>query len=610
MFLHLLLSFSSSEVITCSHDFNLDKELRGDDPIPLVKRSGKAYSIGSKDQPFRLCFDMKSIDDGTIDNCQCKSGSAGSVPSGCGNQNHDSTQCLETDVLDANKRKVIKDTFANVKEFLESNLNVTVDTQTNEVTKTDCEYTNFDSLKAQGKLNASQCDLFIAVYARPFGSGSSGLAFAQATATSSVDRRPVRGKITVNPSKIPSEAQSFRSGNRQFIITVLHEINHILSFSSGLFEHWLNEDTNEAYGSSIFVYADKEGHNLTNAGERTNKLVHQFLHTPSHTKWVNERFHVETEGYKHWGLEIEDGGGSGTAGSHPNERLYFTDLMQGRTYGPGYIGPIFYNSLKDSNWYNPSENIIEKLTYLDDKYEVDSQTNERILFGPPQNTFPSSHICEKNQATSCFYDYIYAGLCSLKEKNSITKADFTSYSDYYNPNDRSLVGQDDLLDYVPTVLPWYNCRDPGAGGKERRGYSADGDPEDFGELYDNASVCAISTLYKSAIISAFSSPRCYHSFCGDDMKVRIVVDGVQKVCNKDGKKLRWEGYSGYVICPPSSVVCANRNEYVHVLPITSMTPDRGPIDGKNLVSIKGTNFGGFTNETLEIILEKLNAIFL
>ena len=579
MFLGLLFSLSSSEVFTCTHEYDSDSELRSMEPKSLIR---KTHEIQDKDSQFRVCFDYASIDDSSYDSTQCTSTTG---------------TCQSTDILDDSKRSVIKETFANVKKFLEDNINVTK-TPDGEISN-NIGTSMYSKTYEFKEATNNECDLLIVVYARPFGSGSSGLAYASSLSYSSIDGRPIIGKITVNPTKLPTEAQSFDSGARQFITTVLHEINHVLSFSSSLFKKWLDSDGKE-YGDDVFRYADEDGNVIDSSA--TDKVIHTFLTTPHLTKWANERFHVSEENSEKYGLEIEDGGGSGTAGAHPNERLYFTDLMQGRTYGPGYVGPIFYNTLLDTNWYIPSTGVIEKLTYLDDTLEVDSTTTESILYGPPIKNFPSSHICDTKQQTSCFYDYIYSGICALKDVSSLSDAQLTAdpYKSYYRPNSESTVGQDDLLDYVPTVLPWYNCRDSGAGGKDKKGYSSGESPEDYGEYYGNQSVCAMSTLYHSSLYATFSGPRCFDSYCGDDMRVRIVVDGVEKVCNKDGKKLKWDGYSGSVVCPPSSVVCANRKEYKEVLAITAMTPDRGPIDGKNLVSIEGTKFGNYTKENLTI----------
>lgn len=554
MLFSFLLFFSACHGITCLHDFYQHKVLR--EITEPIRRVEETVDDAAERQPIRIDFNMDSIDDASKDSQQCTSAIG---------------TCTSDDILDDTKRATIKNTFYTVRDFLQNNINIT-------------------------RRSTDTYDLTISVYARPFGSSSTGLAYASSLEYNGVGGRPSVGQIVVNPAKLPSSAQTFDSGERQFIITVLHELNHVLSFSSSLFGRW---QTNV---SSAIHYTDGYGSEITAAefSSYSGGLVsHEYLRTPHLLNYVNERFHIHNETLKTLGLEIEDGGGSGTAGSHPNERLFFTDLMQGRTYGPGWISPIFYNTLLDTGWYTPSTEVIEDLVYLDDSLNAKITLTEDILLQPPRKSFPPAYLCTSAALQACFYDYSYTGACSLM---SSSEADYDGHEDWYNPHSSSNVGSDNLLDYTPLVLPWYSCRTNGSAGLGTiQAYQSGYDYTKYGETFSANSTCALSTLSSGITGGLIAQPRCYEAWCGSDNKVRLVVNDEEFYCKYDGQSASFSNFAGYVTCPPAGAVCANRPKK-EVFGVTSIMPDRGPIDGQNLVGITGNGYSKYNQSDVTITL--------
>lgn len=320
---------------------------------------------------------------------------------------------------------------------------------------------------------------------------------------------------------------------------------------------------------------------------------------------MNNRFKVKNETLINIGLELEDSGGGGTAGAHPNEKLFFTDLMQGRTYGPGWLSPIFYNSLLDTGWYVPSEELLEEeLIYLNSQLDPKILINESVLLEPPLKSFPLEYQCQSSALQACFHDYTWTGTCSLTSWNSndIPPKD-KERADWYNPdNKQDFVGTDQMLDYANLVLPWYSCRATGENGLERmKEYEEGYDPSNYGESFDNDSTCAMSTLQKGFTGSLISTSRCYKAWCGTDNKVRLVVGDEEVYCKRDGYLAKFTDYAGSVTCPPAGIVCANRKKR-DVFGVSTIFPDRGPVDGKNLVAIVGNNYDMYNRSSLNITI--------
>lgn len=584
----LLFAAVSCQVFTCMHDIHMNSELRKSEPESLRNLHDITAALNPDGtnptnstnvtlpahNHLRIHFNMDSINDTSKDKYhQCTA------------EGHPETKCQATDVLNQAKRDIIYSTFKYVERYLSENINVT----------------------DWARSNDKQYDLEIEVFARggSFGAKSSGLAFASSSNYHPQSQRPISGTITVNPSKLPSEPQTIESGDRQFIMTVIHELNHILSFSSSLFGKWHPNGRNQTENKKVLHYTNDNGDEISESdytSYNSTLVPHKYVRSDRLKKWVNDRFHVLNSSLTGLGLEIEDSGGSGTAGSHPNEKLFFTDLMQGRTYGPGWLSPIFYNTLLDTGWYVPSKNLIEDLIYLDDHFNTKIHVNESILLKPPQRSIPLPYQCQSTSLQACFYDYTWTGTCSLVQWNDPEKVEPEDMNkkDWYNPNEQSLVGQDNMLDYANLVLPWYSCRSTGDNGLKRMvDFEPDYNYSKYGEAFLPNSTCAMSTLQQGFTGSLLSTSRCYEAWCGTDNRVRLIVNGEEYYCKKDGQQAKFSGFAGSITCPPAAQVCANR-KLKEIFGVTSLFPDRGPIDGQNLVAIVGNNYDNYQNVTIKL----------
>jgi hypothetical protein len=421
-------------------------------------------------------------------------------------------------------------------------------------------------------------DLRVAVSFGDYGSDSTVLASAVHTRLNSGDARPIEGKIMINRHRMPSLPESFYSGERQFFMTLLHELTHILVFSSSLFWHWR---------SIVF----QQGFRVVYEDVKWN-ITHNFLSTPKLNEWVRKRFNIVDPEWHDIGLELEDGGGSGTADSHPNERLYLSDLMAGRTYGISWLSEIFRASMEDSGWYQVNESMIEPLCYLDPTcYSNWDKLTERAILEPPQIGFPESSYCSSATGSYCFGDYMTKGVCSSTVFPS-------GLSAWYNPKNKSEVGKDDLMDYAKVVLPSAgSCRDPDY--YQLRNAYGSYDPDNFGEGYGPNSVCAQSNLLKSPFSPGGPGGGCFPAKCRTDDRLILTVKHKEVLCLETNQTIRLAGYFGAAYCPPAKAACSLMPKEV-VINLLKLEPDSGPINGGNIVKIIGNDFDRYPDLELKL----------
>ena len=598
----LTILFALFHIFTCDHDREMAEFLRTMPPRPIRK----AKKIKASDpqiiqdeinrrEPIRVQFNMASIDNPSLDQYQCKSVGQSIVDPSRGV----STTCTDEDLMNDQKRSVLMQTMNAAQDYIHRLIKVTPRTSPIDISRSSLAAT------AGGISQVDNCDLFIFVLARPYNEGSTTLASAtyedvnfDYTDQTPLDaHRPIRGRIFVNPRRIPSRAQNENSGERQFFITCLHELMHVLAFSSSLFGDWINRSSGMPYDGHYFSFKNNYG------------ITQTFINTPRLTEWVNNRFQVIDESISHFGLEIEDNGGSGTKGSHPNARLYFSDIMQGRTYGPGVVSPIFFYSLEDSGWYEPNYTMMEELVYMNmDIY--DEAPNQYVLTNPGGKTFPESYFCNNIYAQYCFYDYSYKAACDNYDASYVyeyesthqTSGDILSnnatVATWYGYN--GIYGSDDLLDYLPLRLPTVsNCRDPNLPQTN----------EDVGtmatkmkENYSENSVCAISTIFSGGFgeVLLAQTAGCYQARCGADGKLRMTLPGTrEQVCVREDQRLYRSGSLEYILCPNARAACANLPK-TPMVTIEQIIPDRGPYDGSNFVKLEGHDLLSFGISDIKI----------
>ena len=105
---------------------------------------------------------------------------------------------------------------------------------------------------------------------------------------------------------------------------------HALGFSSGKYGYFRQPGTLDQVSSLLDVVSVFFDANL---GKQVRRIV-----TPKVTSWLLTHLNCPASSWPTAGGEIEDFGGSGTAGSHWEKRVFLNELMQ------GVSEPIMYKS--------------------------------------------------------------------------------------------------------------------------------------------------------------------------------------------------------------------------------------------------------------------------
>lgn len=610
---------SNKHFYTCNHDHEFLTALRKNPPHKLTKDFNED-SDADKDpkkianevdgrNPISVKICLDAIKNPSIDSKSCNGPSPNNI----------TPQCRNEDKLSEQSKNVIIQTMENVEKYIHQLVNVTSLKNPIEISDSTTTEVGWEGHEIEPEFLKK--DLFIYVLTRPYGPDSQTLASARAVQynTEELDgsplsnQRPTVGLININVAKLPTSAQDYNSGDRQFFITCMHELMHVLAFAGGLFPKWLNRTSGNKYDVSRFNFQFKNNYDVTQS----------FINSPKLTSWINERFQVINPELVNFGLELEDGGGSGTAGSHPNSRLYFTDIMQGKTYGPGYFSPIFFHSLYDSGWYEPNYEMMEDLPYLNPRY-IGEPISQYVLTEPPRESFPKELFCSNNYQAYCYYDYSYKAVCDTMSHKDVMESenkDFIKYKNnknfttwYGGPN--NYYSDEENFDFMPVLFPSgdSNCRNPNAPAESEDVANM---AKRMEETYSLSSVCVLTTIWKQSLtqFSLQKNAGCYKARCGEDNKLRITLPNTpEQVCIRENQRIYKKGSTKYALCPNVEAACSNMPNKSTMVTIESAIPDRGPYNGHNFVLLQGFNlekysvkkitFGIINDKQARVVTEK------
>lgn len=161
------------------------------------------------------------------------------------------------------------------------------------------------------------------------------LAFAFACAVQQqYDKRPNVGIVVINYSFLPTTLDSLGSSYR----VILHEMTHVLGFSSDLFSYFPN------FNTTFFVFRDSV--------DSTTSVQGPYLkaHAQKH-------FGCDSAGQ----IKLENNGGQGTAGSHWEKLQLGPEIMTGMVNKEMPLSGFTLALLADSGWYRVNTDLQEQL---------------------------------------------------------------------------------------------------------------------------------------------------------------------------------------------------------------------------------------------------------
>ena len=308
--------------------------------------------------------------------------------------------------------------------------------------------------------------------------------------------------------------------------TVIHEIVHVLGFNSSLYEYFSKDESGTVYSKE--EYEVKQN---IRGKERT------LLKYPPLLAEARRLFNCDTLP----GVEVEDFGGSGTAGSHWDMRVAYNDFMIGHVTDYPIYSTLTFALLESTGWYKVQpeylqENIWganEGCNFHTDKCLTNGQTNYR-------------EFCISREEPTCDYFHLSGGVCNIINYDS----DLESYNQYFS--DPRKGGSDPYVDYCPIRVGYENqkCRDE----------SRSSDPK-WGETFGPYSRCFVSDLVEKNNNANYST-RCYELVeCIEDKAIVKVGNdnvGYKNLECKSGLFVGWpEEFSGSLQCPDIEILCGD-----------------------------------------------------
>ena len=362
------------------------------------------------------------------------------------------------------------------------------------------------------------------------------------------NNQPIAGIIYIN------SIINFTKINTEKYIesTLIHEMTHILGFLGGYFEEVFD---------NVVKKRDKYG------------ISRQYINSPKVLEVAQKYFNCPTLE----GVELENYGDEGTAGSHWEARILLGDYMNGVAFTEEVISEITLALLEDTGYFKANYYTGGLMRYgknkgcdfVYDKCVLNQKINP--LF---ENEFFDTVYSDYRIDASCSSGRISRTYNTLWEYEENLPKDYRYFP---WPN----IGGWGAADYCP--LPGSALEEevdvyyPGICSKGESGvygsqiaYGLSEDNYAFytnkelaeftGEEISETSFCFLSSLFKNDFIdkdkySSVVRANCYKIFCSDrSLSLKINSDYI--VCPRSGGKIKVDGYDGYLLCPDYNLMCS------------------------------------------------------
>lgn len=345
-----------------------------------------------------------------------------------------------------------------------------------------------------------------------------------------------------------------------WLANIAHEMSHLLGFSQGLMSYWKN--------SSGLAYADSD--------LRKNITIRDTTKTVLTTPTVLEKARKVFNCSSLEGLELEDSGGSGTAGSHWDKRIMMNDYMTAYIPTHGIFSDISLALFKDTGWYEV-DYLLAQSPYFGRNAGCDFFNKKCIVDQVSVNT---SMWCTSSAKWGCDFFGLSKGGCTLTNYTSLA----TEFQ--YFPNNLLLGGNDKYTDYCPFNMPLTNgnCR-----GSSVATFTFSNSYEVIGQN----SRCFESTLMRKPYKISSSTTiyaACYEVTDCNSTTATIKIGNDTVYCPFDGSNITVTGWNGWFKCPSNNMICAD-------VPCKSFCYARGTCSGRGVCSCFSGFGGDFCNVT-------------
>jgi hypothetical protein len=322
------------------------------------------------------------------------------------------------------------------------------------------------------------------------------IAWATSCLQDSVTRRPIAGQINFNLHYLKFEADKFE----EQVDTTLHEITHILAFSGNLYRHFMKSFGSRESAGEANVFARDV---LLRGAPR------QIIRSPKVLETARKYFNCPTIN----GVEIENEGGSGSAGAHWERAILHNEQMTASSIPDASFSEFTLSLLQDSGWY-----------------QVDFSRAEPMFFGQGagcdfvnngcKSTVPRREWCNPTQRNLCSFNYKFRSQCA-----SETFSDGCHYARGFSNG---------------------NCE-----------VATNGQGDARGETYGVGSRCIIGSVMNKRFVPQGESTLCYRYTCTVDRKIKFFPKaGGEVICSTAGQVVQVGGeYTGTITCPDPVAFC-------------------------------------------------------
>ncbi|KAM0066802.1 putative leishmanolysin [Helianthus debilis subsp. tardiflorus] len=328
--------------------------------------------------------------------------------------------------------------------------------------------------------------------------------------------RAIAGHVNVAPRHLTAEAETLLSA------TLIHEVMHVLGFDPHAFTHFRDERKRRRSKVTEETMDEKLGRMVTRV-----VLPHVIMHSRHHYGAYSENF---------TGLELEDGGGRGTSGSHWEKRLLMNEIMTGSVDTRSVVSKMTLALLEDSGWYEANYSMADRLDW-------GSNQGTEFVTGPC-NLWKGAYHCNTTQLTGCTYNREAEGYCPIVNYSG----DLPLWARYFPQPNKG--GQSSLADFCAYIVAYSDgsCIDTN---------SAREPDKMLGEVRGSDSRCMASSLVRKGFVrgSVTQGNGCYQRRCVNNT-LEVAVDGIWKVCPEAGGPIQFPGFNGELICPAYHELCS------------------------------------------------------
>ncbi|KAL1353747.1 uncharacterized protein [Arachis hypogaea] len=358
----------------------------------------------------------------------------------------------------------------------------------------------------------SNADLVLLVTTRP----TTGNTLAWAVACERDQwGRAIAGHVNVAPRHLTAEAETLLSA------TLIHEVMHVLGFDPHAFAHFRDERKRRRSQVTEQIMDEKIGRMVTRV-----VLPRVVMHSRHHYGAFSGNF---------TGLELEDGGGRGTSGSHWEKRLLMNEIMTGSVDTRSVVSKMTLALLEDSGWYKANYSMADRLDW------GRNQGSEFVT--SPCNLWKGAYRCNTTQFSGCTYNREAEGYCPILTYSG----DLPLWAQYFPQANKG--GQSSLADYCTYFVAYSDgsCTDTN---------SARAPDRMLGEVRGSNSRCMASSLVRTGFVrgSTTQGNGCYQHRCINN-SLEVAVDGIWKVCPRAGGPIQFPGFNGELICPAYHELC-------------------------------------------------------